>query len=438
MSFWRRMSRTADRVDRLPIGDLSLPFLVPSEGTFGVDAVLLPMWKRAVQALPDAHAAKLITTACGSKSDLGTKAEIIQALLLPCAAEVRAEVARLSDRCLARDTARVEAMGPRLPEERRLALLTTARTQADDVAAMLCKLRERFLSMADGGSLLLKLAQSVDSGHSHGPDPDGASRGAEHELRALEWASDHWPGCVVISNSTVIATSHDGHVNSTVIATSHDGHVGPPHAADHPFLAECRSKSPPGRQMGGRGLKQEFDVLVARSSRVRPPEAATDEGEAIDEALELIAVVEANAGEPLFSDLPKLIEARELFFSSGSTVRICDGDGNTHALRVGHAPVHLCYLFGRARETLAELACSSAATYARHVLLDRELCRPCPSLTLVRESGAPTVHAVFEDTAAIAEAQASFERFREHLAALVESGELSCWCWRVEVDASDP
>lgn len=423
MSFWRRMSRTADRVDRLPIGDLSLPFLVPSEGTFGVDAVLLPMWKRAVQALPDAHAAKLITTACGSKSDLGTKAEIIQALLLPCAAEVRAEVARLSDRCLARDTARVEAMGPRLPEERRLALLTTARTQADDVAAMLCKLRERFLSMADGGSLLLKLAQSVDSGHSHGPDPDGASRGAEHELRALEWASGHWPGCVVISNSTVIATSHDGH-------------VGPPHA--HPFLAECRSKSPPGRQMGGRGLKQEFDVLVARSSRVRPLEAATDEGEAIDEALELIAVVEAKAGEPLFSDLPKLIEARELFFSSGSTVRICDGDGNTHALRVGHAPVHLCYLFGRARETLAELACSSAATYARHVLLDRELCRPCPSLTLVRESGAPTVHAVFEDTAAIAEAQASFERFREHLAALVESGELSCWCWRVEVDASDP
>ena len=426
MSFWRRMSRTADRVDRLPIGDLSLPFLVPSEGTFGVDAVLLPMWKRAVQALPDAHAAKLITTACGSKSDLGTKAEIIQALLLPCAAEVRAEVARLSDRCLARDTARVEAMGPRLPEERRLALLTTARTQADDVAAMLCKLRERFLSMADGGSLLLKLAQSVDSGHSHGPDPDGASRGAEHELRALEWASGHWPGCVVISNSTVIATSHDGH------------DVGPPHAADHPFLAECRSKSPPGRQMGGRGLKQEFDVLVARSTRVRPLEAATDEGEAIDEALELIAVVEAKAGEPLFSDLPKLIEARELFFSSGSTVRICDGDGNTHALRVGHAPVHLCYLFGRARETLAELACSSAATYARHVLLDRELCRPCPSLTLVRESGAPTVHAVFEDTAAIAEAQASFERFREHLAALVESGELSCWCWRVEVDASDP
>jgi hypothetical protein len=295
-------------------------------------------------------------------------------------------------------------MGPRLPEERRLALLTTARTQADDVAAMLCKLRERFLSMADGGSLLLKLAQSVDSGHSHGPDPDGASRGAEHELRALEWASGHWPGCVVISNSTVIATSHDGH-------------VGLPH---------------------GRGLKQEFDVLVARSSRVRPPEAATDEGEAIDEALELIAVVEAKAGEPLFSDLPKLIEARELFFSSGSTVRICDGDGNTHALRVGHAPVHLCYLFGRARETLADLACSSAATYARHVLLDRELCRPCPSLTLVRESGAPTVHAVFEDTAAIAEAQASFERFREHLAALVESGELSCWCWRVEVDASDP
>jgi hypothetical protein len=428
MSFWRRMSRTADHVDRLPIGDLSLPFLVPSEGTFGVDAVLLPMWKRAVQALPDAHAAKLITTACGSKSDLGTKAEIIQALLLPCAAEVRAEVARLSDRCLARDTARVEAMGPRLPEERRLALLTTARTQADDVAAMLCKLRERFLSMADGGALLLKLAQSVDSGHSHGPDPDGASRGAEHELRALEWASGHWPGCVVISNSTVIATSHDGHVAD----------VGPPHAADHPFLAECRSKSPPGRQMGGRGLKQEFDVLVARSSRVRPPEAATDEGEAIDEALELIAVVEAKAGEPLFSDLPKLIEARELFFSSGSTVRICDGDGNTHALRVGHAPVHLCYLFGRARETLAELACSSAATYARHVLLDRELCRPCPSLTLVRESGAPTVHAVFEDTAAIAEAQASFERFREHLAALVESGELSCWCWRVEVDASDP
>jgi hypothetical protein len=214
--------------------------------------------------------------------------------------------------------------------------------------------------------------------------------------------------------------------------------VGLPHAADHPFLAECRSKSPPGRQMGGRGLKQEFDVLVARSSRVRPLEAATDEGEAIDEALELIAVVEAKAGEPLFSDLPKLIEARELFFSSGSIVRICDGDGNTHALRVGHAPVHLCYLFGRARETLAELACSSAATYARHVLLDRELCRPCPSLTLVRESGAPTVHAVFEDTAAIAEAQASFERFREHLAALVESGELSCWCWRVEVDASDP
>ena len=414
MSIWRLLSRTTGRVDRLPIGDLSLPFLVPSGGTFAVDAVLLLMWKRAVQALPGAHAAKLITSACGSKSDLGTKAEIIQALLLPSAAEVRAEVARLSDRCLARDTARVEAMGPRLPEERRLALLTTARTQADDVAAMLCKLRERFLSMADGGSLLLKLAQSVDSGQSHGPDPDGASRGAEHELRALEWARGHWPGCVVISNSTVIATSHGGH-------------VGPPHAAYHPFLAEGRSPSPPGRQMGARGLKQEFDVLVARSSRVRPPEAAPDEGEAIDEALELIAVVEAKAGEPLFADLPKLIEAREHFFSSGSTVRVCDGDGNTHALRVGHAPVHLCYLFGRARKTLAELACSSAAMHARYALLRRELCRPCPSLTLVRESGAPTVHAVFEDTAAIAEARASLERFREHLAALVDSGELSCW-----------
>ena len=39
-------------------------------------------------------------------------------------------------------------------------------------------------------------------------------------------------------------------------------------------------------------------MLVARSSRVRPPEAAPDEGEAIDETLELIAVVEAKAGEP--------------------------------------------------------------------------------------------------------------------------------------------
>ena len=58
--------------------------------------------------------------------------------------------------------------------------------------------------------------------------------------------------------------------------------------------------------------------------------------------------------------------------------------------------------------------------------------------TSSRDSSKPEGMALTQAPAAIAEAQASFERFREHLAALVESGELSCWCWRVEVDASDP
>ncbi len=408
-NFWRLISRAppcvALKVERLHTGDLSKPFRVPSRGTFAVDAVLLPLWKKAVSSLSDQ---KRIASASASKIDLGSKAELIETLMLPSEEAVNAAVAQLKKGSFARECAKIDAMGPRLPEARKAALLGAARTHADEMVSTLLRLRERFLSMADGGALLLQLARSVRDGRGHAQSAQDG-RGAEHELHALAWARAHWPptrGYVIIANSTVTT-------------------VDP---ATYP-RDECRPPSPLRRQSSGRGLKQEFDVLVARSSRSRAPDQVPDH----EEVLELMAVVEAKAGEALFADLPKLLEAREHFFPPGATVRVRGVSGpngagaRCHVLRVGPDPVHLCYLFGRAPESLATLAMASATTVARHVLLDRELCRPCPSLTFVHERSGPAVHAVFEDLGAIADVQASVERFCEQAAALVESGELSCW-----------
>lgn len=191
---------------------------------------------------------------------------------------------------------RIRRLEPTIPEPRREQLAVAA---AESAAKSLDDLREMRAALGKGGSLgvlashvLGRVPPSLPPVRRQSSEAD-AARGSEHEAATVRWARARWPW------------------------------------PEHAVVSSCYLAGPVPNADGGT-IKAEFDALVvrrepARGVGVEPAaraaaavDATTEGGGAADAALadgcelQLIALVEAKAGSPLYADLPKLLRAREL------------------------------------------------------------------------------------------------------------------------------
>ena len=149
-----------------------------------------------------------------------------------------------------------------------------------------------------------------------------AKRGSDHEDSVLEWARARWPAHEVLPSSYVIGADAS-------------------------------------RAGVGGGFKLEFDAMVLSATS------------------ELVAVVEAKAGGPLYTDIPKLLSARDRWMRPQDTVTVRIGrrsDGATVRLRVGAKAPLLVYVLGSGRDgTLADSISRSARLCESQRLLEAQL-----------------------------------------------------------------
>ena len=305
---------------------LSSPLRPPAEYTFDAREVVAPLWKYVFAEALGARCDKLMSACKNLWPHLdrdGIKVSVCQHLAEGRAAELAEELLRFADE-------RVAQMGPRLPPERRAALLAENARAAEVWRKLLVEDAKRLLDVHRlGGAILLKIACSCKGG------PDKLSRhaatqrqqrGIVHEQVAVEWARSHWP------QSRVIAAAH-------LVPTSR---------GERPLI----------------GIKTEFDALVVDQS---DSTAACNGCEGT-----LVAVVEAKVGAgDLIRDLQRMHRADRELMGAGQVLTVRTRPKASPAQRIWvDAPPHLAYVFGCA-DDLEAIVSRSVALGTSRTLLER-------------------------------------------------------------------
>lgn len=222
---------------------------------------------------------------------------------------------------------------PKMPEERRLELLSAHEGIKTATLEVLCQLREE---LAPKIAKLPRLPEEmVYDGGLLRPDPgEGRERGDNHEKDCRQWARERW-----------LSDSHFEVLESCHLVAPHDL---------------------------GHGCKMELDVLVVKKSEQGDSTVYT-----------VAAIVEAKAGVALYTDFPKLHAMYKHFFRRGSQLEVRLGRERDRRRVLCSVDTHrlpeIHYIFG-AGASLQEIVLRSAHSHIKGALLSQLLKTSCSDL----------------------------------------------------------
>ena len=216
--------------------------------------------------------------------------------------------------------AKIDAIGQKLPADRRKALLAEAADKAEHLRQVLRAVEAQIDAHRTGGPLLIECARSLVGSRTMdgapslpcvSPQPSlhlAHTRGKDHEANALEWARARWGGaCVAVPSCTVVAGASGGA-------------VGPRLKGEFDVLVLSSNCSSGGVEGPVEGVASDAGAVASSTCAdvASPPGSAV-----VGSASRLVAIVEAKAGPEGFSDVRKMLATRRALLKPGATLTVC-------------------------------------------------------------------------------------------------------------------